>query len=72
MVILVLALIKELKCGFCKKLLLYECSSDQLPTFFILSSFLGGCNSKATANPPKSDDRMKKSGQLVRVAFIKK
>ena len=23
-----------LKCGFCKKLLLYECNSDQLPTFF--------------------------------------
>ena len=50
-----------LKCGFCKKLLLYECNSDQLPTFFILSSLLGGCNSKATANPPKSDDRMKKN-----------
>ena len=40
--------------------------------FFILSSLLGGCNSKATANPPKSADRMKKSGQLVRVAFVKK
>ena len=51
------------KCGFCKKLLLYERNSDQLPTFFILSSLLGGCNSKATANPPKSDDRMKKIGQ---------
>ena len=23
-----------LKCGFCRKLLLYECNSDQLPTFF--------------------------------------
>jgi hypothetical protein len=23
-----------LKCGFCKKLLLYECNSDQWPTFF--------------------------------------
>ena len=33
------------------------------PLFFILSSLLGGCNSKATASPPKSDDRMKKSGQ---------
>jgi hypothetical protein len=40
--------------------------------FFILSPLLGGCNSKAKANPPKSDDRMKKSGQLVRVAFVKK
>ena len=60
-----------LKCGFCKKLLLYECNSDQLPTFFILSSLLGGCNTKATANPPKNDDRMKKR-QLVRVAFMKK
>ena len=24
-----------LKCGFCKNLLLYECNSDQLPTFFL-------------------------------------
>ena len=24
----------QVKCGFCKKLLLYECNSDQLPTFF--------------------------------------
>ena len=31
-----------LKCGFCKKLLLYECNSDQLPTFFIPSSLLDG------------------------------
>jgi hypothetical protein len=23
----------------------------------LLSSLLGGCNSKATANPPKSDDK---------------
>ena len=61
-----------LKCGFCKKLLLYECNSDQLPTFLILSSLLGGCNSKATANPPKSDDRVKKSGELAIVAFVKK
>ena len=30
-----------------------ECNSDQLPTFF--HSLLGGCNSKATANPPKSE-----------------
>ena len=50
-----------LKCGFCKKLLLYECNSEQLPTFFhFVITFMGGCNSKATANPPKSDDRMKK------------
>jgi hypothetical protein len=26
------------------------------PLFFILSSLLGGCNSKATANPHKSDE----------------
>ena len=45
-----------LKCGFYKKLLLCECNSDQLPTFFISSSLLGGCNSKSIANPPKSDD----------------
>ena len=62
----------SLKCGFCKKLLLYESIFDQLscPFFFILSSFFSGCNRKATANPPKCDD--KKSGQLVRVAFVKK
>ena len=54
--------LEKLKCGFCKKLLLYNRTPDQLPTFFILSSLLGGCNSKATANPPKSDDRMKKVG----------
>ena len=27
-------LLKPLKCGFCKKLLIYECNSDQFPTFF--------------------------------------
>ena len=42
----------------------------QLNTFFVLSSLLGGCNSKATRNPPKSDDRMKKIEQPVRVAFV--
>ena len=30
----------QLKCGFCKKLLLCECNYDQLSTFFILSSLL--------------------------------
>ena len=49
-----------LKCGFCKKLLLYECNSDQLPTFFIFGWVQQQSNSKATANPPKSDNRMKK------------
>ena len=49
-----------LKCGFCKKLLLYECNSHQLPTLFHFVITLGGC--KAQANPPKSDDRMKKVG----------
>ena len=29
-------------CGFCKQLLLYECNSDHLTTFFIPSSILGG------------------------------
>ena len=41
-----------LKCGFCKKLLLYECNLGLLPTFFILSSLLVGCNSKSTASKP--------------------
>ena len=58
-----IALICIFKCEFCKKLLLYECNSDQLPTFFILLSLLGGCNSQATANAPKSDDRMWATGQ---------
>ena len=44
--------------GFCKKLLLSECNSDQLNISWpFLSSLLGGCNSKATANPHKSDDK---------------
>ena len=50
-----------LKYGFCKKLLLSECNSDQLNISWpFLSSLLGGCNSKATPNPPKSDDKMVK------------
>ena len=59
------------KYGFCKKLCTtVQMNLCQLNTFFVLSSLLGGCNSKATRNPPKSDDRMKKIGQLVRVAFV--
>jgi hypothetical protein len=50
----------SLKCGFCKKLLLYECISDQLPTFFILSSLLGGFAVVLLLHPPKSEDKMKK------------
>ena len=45
---------RSLKCGFNKKLLLYECNSDPLPTFCLF-----GVN--ATANPSKSDDRMKQA-----------
>ena len=61
-----------LKCGFCKKLPLYECNSDQLPTFFILLSLLSGCNSKAKAIPHQKWWQNEKSGQQVRVAFVKK
>ena len=50
----------NLKCGFCKKLLLYECNSDQLPTFFILSSLSGGFAIALLLHPPRSDDKMKK------------
>jgi hypothetical protein len=47
-----------LKYGFCKKLLLLECNSDQLNISWpFLSSLFGGCNSKATLNPPKSDEK---------------
>ena len=42
------------------------------PLFFILSSLLGGFAVALLLHPPKSDDKMKKSGQLVRVAFVKK
>ena len=46
----------QLKSLFCKKLLLSECNSDQLNISWpFLSSLLGRCNSKATANPTKSD-----------------
>ena len=49
---------KSLKYGLCKKLLLSECNSDQLNISSpFLSSLLGGCNSKATPNPPKSDEK---------------
>ena len=50
----------QLKCGF-----LYECKSDKLPSFFILSSLLGGFAVVLLLHPPKSDDEMKRSGQLV-------
>ena len=48
------------KCGFCMKLLLYQCNFDQLPTFFILSSLLGGFAVALLLYPPKSDDKWKK------------
>ena len=47
-----------LKYGFCMKLILSECNSNQVNISWpFLSSLLGGCNSKATPNPPKSDDK---------------
>ena len=49
-----------LKCGFCKKLLLYQCNSDHLPTFFILSSLLGGFAVALLLHPLKSDNLKKK------------
>ena len=49
-----------LKCGFCRKVLLYECNSDQLTTFF--HSLLGGFAVALLLHPPKSDDKMKKVG----------
>ena len=57
-----LEMVLILKCGFCKNLLLYECNSDQLPTFFILSSLLGGFAVALLLHPPKSDDKMRKVG----------
>ena len=62
-----------LKCGFCKKLLLYECNSDQLPTFFsFCHHFWVGATAKQQQTHPKVMTEWKKSGQLVRVAFVKK
>ena len=48
-----------LKYGFSKNISFpNEPHSDQLNISWpFLSSLLGGCNSKATANPPKSDDK---------------
>ena len=46
------------KCGFCKKLLLEEWNGDQLPTFFICSSLLGGWNSKSTAKQQKTHPKV--------------
>jgi hypothetical protein len=37
-----------------------------------MSSLLGGFAVALLLHPPKGDDKMKKSGQLVRVAFVKK
>jgi hypothetical protein len=39
--------------GFAKVSILQEVLLFRLPTFF--HRLLGGCNSKATANPPKSE-----------------
>ena len=62
----------HLKCGFCKKLLLYECNSDQLPTFFhSVITFGWVCCCFAVA-PTQKWWQNEKSGQLVRVAFVKK
>ena len=49
------------KCRFCKKLLLYKCNSDQLPTFFILSSLLGGFAVAFAVAPTQNEKRV--SGQ---------
>jgi hypothetical protein len=42
------------------------------PLFFILTSLLGGFAVALLLHAPKKDDKMKKSGQLVRIAFVKK
>ena len=62
-----------LKCGFCKKLHLYECNSDQLPTFFsFCHHFWVGATANQQQTHPKVMTEWKKSRQLVRVAFVKK
>ena len=50
-----------LKCEFCKKLLLHEWNSDQLP-FFHSVIILGGFAVALVLHPSKSDDKMKKVG----------
>ena len=59
-----------LKCGFCKKLHLYECNSDQLPIVFILLSLLGGFAVALLLHTPKSDDKnVQRNVQLIRGSF---
>ena len=53
-----LAYASLLKYGFCKKLLLFECNSDQLNISWpFLSSLLGGFGVALLLHPPKSDDK---------------
>ena len=40
-----------LKCGFCKKLLLYEFNSDQLPTFFHFVITFGWVQQQSNSKP---------------------
>ena len=40
-----------LKCGFCKKLPLYECNSDQLPTFFHFVITFGWVQQQSNSKP---------------------
>ena len=62
---------KSLKYGFCKKLLLSKCNSDQLNIFWpFFSSLLGGCNSKATAKQHQTHPKV--MTKMVRIAFGKK
>ena len=64
-----------LKYGFYMWYFFSEWTSDQLNISWpFLSSLLAGCNSKATANPPKSDDRNGQASrnlQLIRGTFWK-
>ena len=72
----------RLKYGFCKKLLRYECNSDQLPIFSLkldfsvskilerLSLIVKNILSNVLITGKSNFDE--KSGQLVRVAFLKR
>ena len=74
---------QKLKCRFCKKLLLYECNSDQLPTFFsskldfpvikrLERDFFTLSEFTSNVFITRESNFYERSGQLIRVAFVKR
>ena len=61
---------KLLKCGFCKKLLLYECNSDQFTKVRFASFLSGGFITAVVVNPPESKLAKRTYEQLPTFFFI--